>query len=418
MNCKEELFLTPYNDVPEVRNQFTLPKKVLIHDVTIREVMQSPRLCLRPEEKIRVAKALDKMGVYSIENGAYMTPTEKEVTAELVRMHKKGEIKAHIVPLAHWVEKDIDIALETGADRVLMSANGNPVTLEENDGVSPEDAIKRLVNVTKYAKKNGLFFTAQIYDTYRMPLDYMERLFKSIVYDGGADSIAISDTFANVLPWTAAWMIRKIKSWVPNTRLEHHGHNDFGMSTAMMIGAITGGCEVVHTSINNIGERVGNAATEEVAMVLELLMHIDTGIDLTQIYPTAELVSRLTKLPISPNKAVIGENVFLQGSGMIAWHQFRWEKMGKPWYNMPFAPQTIGRDEMEVILGVGCGKGIVEHELEKMGISATKEQMGKIADKVKEEAYICKWSLSKIQFRQILTEVLGKEALVKTEPGK
>ena len=110
--------------------------------------------------------------------------------------------------------------------------------------------------------------------------------------------------------------------------------------------------------------------------------------------------------------------MFLQGSGMIAWHQFRWEKMGKPWYNMPFAPQTIGRDEMEVILGVGCGKGIVEHELEKMGIPATKEQMGKIADKVKEEAYICKWSLSKIQFRQILTEVLGKEALLKAAVDK
>src|SRR4030042_6515415 len=114
---RDDIWLTPYNMADEVREQFTLPKKVRIHDVTIREVMQSPRLCLRPDEKIRVAKALDKLGVHSIENGAYMTEKEKEVTTELVKMHKKGEIKAKIVPLAHHLEKDIDTALETGADR-------------------------------------------------------------------------------------------------------------------------------------------------------------------------------------------------------------------------------------------------------------------------------------------------------------
>jgi isopropylmalate/homocitrate/citramalate synthase len=412
-NKREGLFITPYNQLEEVQSQFNLPKKVLIHDVTIREVMQSPRLCLRPEEKIRVAKALDKLGVYSIENGAYMTEKEKEVTTELVKMHKRGEIKAKIVPLAHWVEKDIDIALETGADCVLMSANGNPVTLELNDGVKPDEAVKRLTDIVKYAKNNGLYITAQIYDTYRTPLDFMERVFKSIVYEGGADSIAISDTFAMALPWTSAAMVRKIKSWVPNTRIEHHGHNDYGLSTAMMLGAVTGGAEVVHTSIMNLGERVGNAATEEVAMCLELLMGIDTGIDLSQIWPTCELVSELTKMPIHPNKAVIGENVFLQGSGMIAWHQFRWEKMGKPWYNMPFSPETIGKEKMEIILGVGCGRGIVEHELERMGITATREQMGQIADKVKEEAYIRKWSLPQVQFEEIIKEVMGPDALKK-----
>ena len=123
-----------------------------------------------PEEKIRAAKALDKLGVYSIENGAYMTEKEKEVTTELVKMHKKGEIKAKIIPLAHHLEKDIDTALETGADTVLISTNNNPWTLEHIDEISPEDAIKRLVRVTKYAKDHGLYVTDQIYDTYRTPL--------------------------------------------------------------------------------------------------------------------------------------------------------------------------------------------------------------------------------------------------------
>jgi len=408
MKKRDDIWLTPYNFADEVREQFTLPKRVYIHDVTIREVMQSPRLCLRSEEKIRVAKALDKLGVYSIENGAYMTEKEKEVTTELVKMHKKGEIKAKIVPLAHHLEKDVDTALETGADRVLISTNNNPWTLEHIDEIKPDDAIKRLTRVVSYAKKHGLYVTAQIYDTYRTPLDYLERTHKSVVYEGGADSVAISDTFAQVLPWTATWMVRKIKTWIPKTTIEHHGHNCFGLSTSMMLAAVAGGAEVVHTSINCLGERTGNAATEEVAMCLELLMGVDTGINLEQIYPAAELVAELTKMPIHPNKPIIGENVFLQGSGMIAWHQFRLEKAGRPWYHFPFSPQTIGKDKLEIILGVGCGRGIVEHKLAEMGITATREEMGRIADMVKEEAYIRKWSIPDVQFREIVKEVLGK----------
>jgi isopropylmalate/homocitrate/citramalate synthase len=143
-------------------------------------------------------------------------------------------------------------------------------------------------------------------------------------------------------------------------------------------------------------------------MCLELLMGVDTGINLEQIYPTAELVAELTKMPIHPNKPIIGENIFLQGSGMIAWHQFRLEKAGRPWYHFPFSPQTIGKEKLEIILGIGCGRGIVEHKLEEMGITATKDQMGVIADKVKEECYIRKWSLPDLQFREIVKEVLGK----------
>ncbi len=408
-------WITPYNMADEVRGQFTLPKKVRIHDVTIREVMQSPRLCMKPDEKIRFAKALDKMGVYSIELMTYMNQTEKEATAELVKMHKKGEIKAKIVPLAHHLEKDIDTALETGADRVMISTNNNPWVLEHIDEISPDEAIKRNARVTAYAKKHGLYTSVMLYDTYRSPLDYIERMHKAVVYEGGADAIVISDTFAQVMPWTATWMVRKVKSWIPNTAIEHHGHNDFGLSTSMMLGAVAGGAEVVHTSVNCLGERCGNAATEEVAMCLELLMGVDTGINLKQIYPAAELLAQLTKMPIHPTKAVTGENVFLQGSGMIAWHQFRLEKAGRSWYNFPFSPQTIGKEKLEIILGVGCGRGIVEHVLAQYGITADRDQMGKIADMVKEEAYIRKWSLPEVQFKEIVKEVMGNDIFEKSK---
>jgi isopropylmalate/homocitrate/citramalate synthase len=406
---KDQMWLTPYNQA-EWRSEFKIPEKVRIHDVTIREVMQSPRRCLNPDEKIRVARQLDKLGVYSIENGAYMTDREAEVTAELVKMNKRGEIKAKIVPLAHWVEEDIDTALKTGADRVLMSASGNPWYVENLDGVKPDDMVKRLTRVIAYAKKNGLYATAQIYDTFRMPLDFMERLFKSLVFEGGADAIAISDTFANTLPWTGTWMVRKIKSWIPNTTIEIHGHNCYGLSSAYMLGCILGGAEVVHTSVNNLGERTGNASTEEMVMALENLLGIDTGVNLEQIYPTCELVSELTKMPISPTKAITGENIFMQGSGMIAWHQFKLEKLNRKWYMFPFPPAMIGReDKLDVILGVGAGRGIVEHKLEELGIKATRDQMGVIADKVKAEAYLRHNIVPEVMFKEFIKEVMGPD---------
>ena len=406
----DKWWLSPYNWVDEVRKEFTLPERVYIHDVTLREAMQSPRVSLRPEEKIRIAKALDKLGVDSIENGAYMSEVEKEVTKELVKMQRGGEIKAKVIPLAHWTEQDVDIALETGADRVLISQTVNPWIVRALYNMDEKGIIEKLTKVISYAKRNRLFVIAQVYDTYRAPLEFLERMIKTIVLEGGADNVAISDTRGFALPWTATYLVRKVKSWVPQTPIEHHGHNDYGLVTALMTGAVVGGAEVVHTSINCIGERVGNAATEEVAMVLALLLGVKTGIHLEQIYSTCQLVAELTKHPIARNKPIVGENMFLSGSGQVIWRHGKLSQTDRPFADMAFDPQVIGKggEMLEVVLGVGCGKTIVKDKLQKMGIRASEEQAEEIVQRVKEEAYILKWSLTDAQFEEIVKNVLEK----------
>lgn len=406
----DKWWLSPYNWIDEVRNQFTLPQRVYIHDVTLREAMQSPRVCLRPEEKIRIAKALDKLGVYSIENGAYMSEVEKEITKELVKMEQKGELKTKVVPLVHWSENDVNIVLEIEAERVLISQTINPWMVKVFYNMEEQDIIKRLTQVISYAKKNGLFVIAQIYDTYRAPLEFLERVVKTIVYEGGADSIAISDTRGFALPWTATYLVRKIKSWIPKTPIEHHGHNDYGLVTALMAAAVVGGAEVIHTSINGIGERVGNAATEEVAMVLELLLGVNTGINLKEIYSTCRLVAELTKHPIARNKPIVGENMFISGSGQVIWRHWKLTNTDRPFADLAFDPIVIGKkgEKLEAILGFGCGKTIVKERLERMGISASEEQIGEIAQRVKEEAYFLKWSLTEDQFEEIVKSVMDK----------
>ena len=116
----------------------------------------------------------------------------------------------------------------------------------------------------------------------------------------------------------------------------------------------------------------------------------------------------MTKVPIPPNKAITGENIFLMGSGMVASHFLNMAKTDRPWYHLPFAPEVIGKKGLDFIMGVGCGRAIVADRLEKMGISATREQMAEIVQKVKEEAYIRKWSVPDVQFGEIVKSVLEK----------
>jgi isopropylmalate/homocitrate/citramalate synthase len=405
----EDYWLSPYNFADEVRRQFALPPRVRIHDVTLRESMQSPRVCLRPEEKIRLAKALDRLGVDSIENGAYMSDVERDVTAELVRMQRRGDLKTAVTPLVHLSERDVDIALAVGADRVLISQSINPWIANAVYGSSEDELVGKLSRVLRYAKNSGLFVTAQLYDTYRTPLPFLERAFKNAVHEGGADRIAISDTRGFALPWTVAYLVRKVKSWIPGTPIEHHGHNDYGLATAMMVAAVTAGAEVVHTSVNGIGERVGNAATEEVAMAIELLLGVPTGVNLAEISSICELVAEITKHPIARNKPIVGENMFISGSGQVVWRHAKLAKTDRPMADGAFAPALIGKqsDGLQAILGIGCGKTIVADRLQAMGIAASEDQTAEIVRKVKDEAFITKWSLSDAQFTDIVKSVLG-----------
>jgi isopropylmalate/homocitrate/citramalate synthase len=145
-------------------------------------------------------------------------------------------------------------------------------------------------------------------------------------------------------------------------------------------------------------------------MVLALLLGVKTGIHLEQIYSTCQLVAELTKHPIARNKPIVGENMFLSGSGQVIWRHGKLSQTDRPFADMAFDPQVIGKggEMLEVVLGVGCGKTIVKDKLQKMGIRASEEQAEEIVQRVKEEAYILKWSLTDAQFEDIVKNVLEK----------
>jgi len=401
----DKYWVPEFNYLEDVRKQFTLPEKVQIHDVTLREAEQAPHVVIKPDEKLRIYEALDDMGVYSVEILPIISSDDREVARALVKMRRNGH-KAKITFLCRWDQSEIDFAAEAGADGVVIECPASPWFGHVVWGLDEKQMIERLVKVASYAKKNGLYTSVEPWEANKTPMEFLERLYKSVGKEAGVDQITYTDTMGSGLPWTTTYMVRKIREWVPNVTVAMHAHNDYGLATSVMLSAVVGGASTVHTSMNTLGERAGNAATEEVVIGLELLLGVDTGVKLDRIYPVSRLVSEIAKIPIPLNKPITGDNEFTFESGMVADMTLRMSRTDKPFSTMPFLPELIGRKGLNIILGKMSGGTVIKNKLEKLKLSATKQQVSEIVERVKREAIIRKWSIPEEAFEIIARGVL------------
>jgi isopropylmalate/homocitrate/citramalate synthase len=401
----DKYWVTEFNYLDEIRQQFTLPEKVRIHDVTLREAEQTPHVALKPDEKLRIYEALDDMGVYSVELLPIISSDDIEVAKELVKMRKAGR-KTKIVFLCRWAEKEVEFAAEAGADGVVVECPASPWFGEVVWGLSEDQMVEKLVKAAALAKKLGLETSVMPWEATKTPMPFLERLYKTVANEAGVDQITYTDTMGFGLPLTTMYMVRKIREWAPNVTVALHAHNDYGLATSVMLSGIAAGAVTVHTAMNTLGERAGNASTEEVVMGTELLLGIDTGVRLDRIYSTSHLISEIAKIPIPSNKPIIGDNEFTFESGMVVDMTLRMAKTDKPFSTQAFAPELIGRRGINLILGKMSGGTIVRDKLEKFGFTATKEQVDELVEKVKRESIVRKWSISDEIFESMAREVL------------
>jgi isopropylmalate/homocitrate/citramalate synthase len=397
----DKYWVTEHNFFDEVRSQFTLPKEVRVHDVTLREAEQAPHIVLRADEKLRIYEALDELGVYSVEIFPIISEEDKELARELVKRKRRAKVYF----LCRWFKDEVDFALECGADGVVVEGAGNTDLGKHVLNVTPDEMYKNFVETTRHATSNGLHTSVMPWDSNRGSFEFMERVYKGVVNEGGAHEVVIADTFGNAIPWATANYVRKLREWVPGVPVQMHAHNDFGLATSVMLSAVTAGAEVVHTSINSLGERAGNAATEEVALDIELLLGIKTGINLELLCPTADMIAEMTKVPIARNKAVTGENEFTCESGMVAYLIDKFAEKNVP--SQAYTPQLVGRPGFDVVLGKMSGAFSVAKKLEELGIKATRDQVKDITQLVKNESCLRKWTLSNNDLRVIAKKYLA-----------
>ena len=333
--------------------QFADP--ILFWDETLRDGEQMPGLHFSAEEKLRIAEQLSDIGVAVINAGI---PVISEQEASAVRRVGEAGLKAKVLGAARTVPADIDAVIATGVSHIAVFVAASEVHLRYKLGMTQDQVLDAAVASVRRAKQAGLHVAFVTEDTVRAPLDFVERLYTAVVEEG-ADRIVVSDTVGIMTPLTFRWWLGEFKRRVRPTDWSVHCHNDFGLAVANTLTALEMGVTCPQTCVNGLGERAGNASFEEVAVALESLYGVKTGLATDRIYALSRTVEEASGVPLPPNKALVGYNSFSHEAGIhthgILKHTLTYE---------PLQPERVGR-RRQMILGKHTGRAALLEKLKE-----------------------------------------------------
>ena len=296
----DKKWVSPMNFLNEVMPN-TTSKKIYIHDVTLRDGEQTCGLNWTEDERVDIAVALNKLGVKSIEVGM---PIISEDIVRAVRRLVDMNLDSEIIAFCRARNDDIDYAVSAGVSKVIIEHAVNPYTNYFAYKVETDKLLGRVISAIEYAKSKGLRVTFMGWDVTRGTLDYAKKVYLEVVRRTNPESVVFTDSFGVATPNAVFHAIRELKETLGDTPVEFHVHNEFGMAMGAVMAAAYAGVDGIHASVNGLGERTGNVATEEVAAALELLLNIDTGIKLEYIDEITKMVEKITNIPIHNNKPV------------------------------------------------------------------------------------------------------------------
>src|SRR5450756_1527531 len=383
-----------------------LPKKVAIHDVTLRDGEQTCGLVWREDDRVRIAEALSDLGVDRIEVGM---PIISEENRTAIKRLKKMKLNSEIVAFCRAIPKDLDAALEVGVDRIIVQHAINPHLNGYVYHQTMEEVVANVTNCINYVKKNGVKVSFMGWDATRSPLDYVLEAFKQIAHNASPETMAFVDSFGVGTPYAIQFAFEELRKVVPEKiGLEFHVHNEFGMAMGSVIGAIVGGARTIHSSINGLGERTGNVATEQVAVALKILLNIDTGVDISKIGEVSRLVQDIANISPAYNSPVVGEKLFWVESGVVVDALDKLNSAGIQAAMTPYMPQLVGRPGPVIKYGAFSGNASIKYYLRLKGIEATEEQLEEILERVHVEGRIRKTVLEESLLDKIIESVVGK----------
>ncbi|HEY1753771.1 MAG TPA: hypothetical protein VGG72_00140 [Bryobacteraceae bacterium] len=395
---ENQWWVSPYNCIPEVRAKLDLPKRVQIHDATLRDGEQTPGVVFSIADKIAIAEKLDEIGVDRIEAGM---PAVSEMDFQAIKEISRLGLRAKIYTFARAINADIDKALECGCHGVIVEVPIGYPKLKYQFKWTWEDVLRKSVGVINYAKSRGMHVVYFPYDTTRARAEDLTNLLTRIMQDAPPDSVGVVDTMGCILPEAMKYMVRMVKS-LTNLPVEVHTHNDFGMAVATELAGVEAGAECVHSCANGLGERTGNAALEELIVALHVLYGYDTKYDLAKLPELGELVSRISGFPIAANKPILGDRNFTRESGIGVDLVVK-----EPLAMFGTHPALTGR-KGEVVLGKKSGKASITYNLEQMGITdADDEAVGEMLKRVKDRGIAKRGLLTPDEFQEIVDSVLA-----------
>lgn len=349
--------------------------KVYVFDTTLRDGEQVPGCQLNTVEKIEVAIALEVMGVDVLEAGfPISSPGDFNSVVEISKAVKNPTICA----LTRAVAKDIDCAAEAlqyaQKGRIHTGIGASDIHIEHKLKTTRETILEKAGWAAKYAR--NLVDDVEFYceDAGRADVEFLARMVETVIANG-ATVVNIPDTTGYCLPEQYGAKIAYLMNNVPNIDkaiISCHCHNDLGLATANTMAGIQNGARQIEVTVNGIGERAGNTSLEEAAMIIKSHkgLNVHTEIDSTKIYNVSRMITRLMRMPVQPNKAIVGRNAFAHSSGI---HQDGFLK-NRETYEI-INPSEVGFPDSSIILTARSGRAALKHHIERLGIMISKDEL-------------------------------------------
>ncbi|ORF37702.1 2-isopropylmalate synthase [Snodgrassella alvi] len=368
-------FMQHNNTTLERPRMTSTNNRVIIFDTTLRDGEQSPGAAMTKEEKIRIARQLEKLGVDVIEAGfAAASPGDFDA------IHSIAEIiqNATVCSLSRANERDVRKAGEAIAPakhkRIHTFIATSPLHMEHKLRMKPQQVKETAVKAVKIAREytDDVEFSCE--DALRSDINFLAEICQAVI-EAGATTINIPDTVGYAIPFQTEAFFRELIQKTPGSDKviwSAHCHNDLGLAVGNSLAAVSGGARQVECTINGLGERAGNASLEEVVMALKTrhdIFGLETNIDTTQIVPTSKMVSTVTGYPVQPNKAIVGANAFAHESGI---HQDGVLKCRETYEIM--SAESVGWSTNRLTLGKLSGRNAFRTKLQELGIELDSEE--------------------------------------------
>ncbi len=350
--------------------------KLIIFDTTMRDGEQSPGASMTRDEKLRIARQLERLRVDVIEAGF---PAASPGDFEAVKAVAEAVKDSTVCALARTGENDIRRAGEAirpaRSGRIHTFIATSPIHMQMKLRMQPEQVLEHAIRAVTMAREytDDIEFSAE--DAVRSDMDFLCRVFEAVIH-AGATTINVPDTVGYSIPSIWGERIAQLIARVPNADKviwSTHCHNDLGLAVANSLAAVQSGARQVECTVNGLGERAGNASMEEVVMAIRTrpdIFGLTTRVDTTQIVPTSKLVSQITGYPVQPNKAVVGANAFAHESGIhqdgVLKHRETYEIM---------RAEDVGWSTNRITLGKLSGRSAFKARLQELGIEVDSEQV-------------------------------------------
>ncbi|HEX8964879.1 MAG TPA: 2-isopropylmalate synthase [Patescibacteria group bacterium] len=356
-----------------------MKRNIIIFDTTLRDGEQSPGCQLNTVEKIEVAKALDELGVDVIEAGF---PISSPGDLHSVQEISKAITRPTIAALSRAIKADIDAAVESlkfaKNKRIHTFISSSDIHIIHQFKSTREKIMEQGIEAIKYAKQFAQDVEFSAMDAGRTENEFLAKFIEAAI-KAGATTVNIPDTTGYCLPEEFGAKIKYLFDHVKgieNVILSVHCHNDLGLATANTISSVINGASQIEVTVNGVGERAGNTSLEEAVMILKTRgkdLQTTTNIHTQKIYPTSRLVSRLMRMPVQANKAIVGRNAFAHSSGIhqngILKNRFTYEIMN---------PEDVGISQSSLSLTARSGRAALLFHLERLGYKVNKEELDQI----------------------------------------